>query len=83
VSVTVSTIDAGDLGRTNKSFNNEFDLQWSYRLSRQSENRFKKSQVNYFIRYANRFARTRNLSENIINLTKLQTFNMGLNFTFF
>src|SRR5262249_37248843 len=83
MNVTVSTIGAGDLARTTKSFNNEFDLQWSYRLSRVSDNRFKKTQVNYFVRYANRFARSRNLLENIFNLTKLQTFNTGLNFIFF
>ncbi|MGH9752081.1 MAG: hypothetical protein ACREA2_04800 [Blastocatellia bacterium] len=81
--LTLSTIGAGDLARTTKNFNNEFDLQWSYRLTRENENRFKKVQANYFIRYANRFARTRNFVENIDNLTKLQTFNTGLNFIFF
>ncbi|MGH9838763.1 MAG: hypothetical protein ACREEM_08265 [Blastocatellia bacterium] len=83
LNVTLSTIGAGDLARTNKSFNNEFDLQWSYRLSRENESRFKKVQASYFIRYANRFARTRNFAENVNNLTKLQTFNTGLNFIFF
>ncbi len=81
--LTLSTIGAGDLARTAKNFNNEFDLQWSYRLTRENENRFKKVQANYFIRYANRFARARNLVENVNNLTKLQTFNTGLNFIFF
>ena len=81
--LTLSTIGAGDLARTTRNFNNEFDLQWSYRLSRENENRFRKAQVNYFIRYANRFARARNFTENINNLTKLQTFNTGLNFIFF
>jgi len=83
VNAVFSTIGAGDLGRTNKSLNHEFDFQWAYRLNRESENRFKKVQTNYFIRYANRFARTRNLLENVSNLTKLQTFNTGLNFIFF
>jgi hypothetical protein len=83
LNLTISTIGAGDLGRTSKSFNNEFDLQWAYRLTRESENRFRKVQVNYFIRYANRFARTRNLLEGVNNLTKFQTFNTGLNFIFF
>jgi hypothetical protein len=81
--MTLSTVGAGDLARTTRNFNNEFDLQWSYRLTRENENRFKKVQLNYFIRYANRFARARNFVENIDNLTKLQTFNTGLNFIFF
>ena len=80
---TFSTIGAGDLARTAKSRNIEFDLQWNYRLTRESENRFKKYQVNYFIRYSNRFARLRNIPEALNNLTKLQTFNTGLNFIFF
>jgi hypothetical protein len=81
--LTLSTAGAGDLARTTRNFNNEFDLQWTYRLTRENENRFKKAQANYFIRYANRFARARNFVENINNLTKLQTFNTGLNFIFF
>jgi hypothetical protein len=81
--LTLSTIGAGDLARTTRNFNNEFDLQWSYRLTRENENRFKKVQANYFLRYANRFARARNFVENIDNLTKLETFNTGLNFIFF
>jgi hypothetical protein len=81
--LTLSTAGAGDLARTARNFNNEFDLQWSYRLARENENRFKKFQANYFLRYANRFARARNFVENIDNLTKLQTFNTGLNFIFF
>lgn len=81
--LTLSTIGAGDLARTTKNFNNEFDLQWSFRLTRENENRFKKAQANYFLRYANRFAHARNFVENINNLTRLHTFNTGLNFIFF
>jgi hypothetical protein len=81
--LTLSTAGAGDLARTTRNFNNEFDLQWSYRLTRENENRFKKFQANYFLRYANRFARGRNFVENIDSLTKLQNFNTGLNFIFF
>ena len=81
--LTLSTIGAGDLTRTTKNFNNEFDLQWSFRLARENENRFRKAQANYFLRYANRFAHARNFAENINNLTRVQTFNTGLNFIFF
>jgi hypothetical protein len=82
-SATFATVGAGDLARTNDSRNIELDLQWNYRLTRESENRFRKAQVNYFIRYSNRFARTNNFLENVNALTKLQTFNTGLNFIFF
>jgi hypothetical protein len=81
--LTLSTVGTGDLARTTKNFNNEFDLQWSFRLARENENRFKKVQANYFLRYANRFAHARNFVENINNLTRLHTFNTGLNFIFF
>ena len=81
--LTLSTTGGDDRRATARNFNNEFDLQWAYRLSRENENRFKKFQANYFLRYANRFARARNFVDNIDNLTKLQTFNTGLNFIFF
>jgi hypothetical protein len=83
---TFSTIGAGgfaERARTNDSRNLEFDLQWNYRLARESENRFRKFQAVYFIRYSNRFARSRNFTESINALTKLQTFNTGVNFIFF
>lgn len=83
VNATFATLGAGDLLRTTNSRNDEFDLQWNYRLTRESENKFKKVQMIYFIRYSNRFARINNFVENINNRTKLNTFNTGLNFIFF
>jgi hypothetical protein len=83
LNATFSTIGAGDLARTNNSRNIEFDLQWNYRLTRETENRFRKVQTVFFMRYSNRFARARNFSENVNTLTKSQTFNTGLNFIFF
>jgi len=83
VNLTYATLGAGDLLRTTNSRNDEFDLQWNYRLTRESENKFKKVQMIYFIRYSNRFARINNFVENINNRTKLNTFNTGLNFIFF
>lgn len=80
---TFSTLGAGDLARTTHSRNTEFDLQWSYRLSRESEQRLKKVQASYFVRYARRFARTLDNLFGSNSLTKLQTFNTGLNFIFF
>ena len=83
INATYATLGAGDLLRTNNSRNNEFDLQWNYKLTRENENKFKKVQMVYFLRYSNRFARTNNFVENLNNLTKLNTFNTGLNFIFF
>ncbi len=83
VNLTYATLGAGDLRRTTNSRNDEFDLQWNYRLTRESENKFKKVQMIYFIRYSNRFARINNFVENINNRTELNTFNTGLNFIFF
>lgn len=83
VNLTYATLGAGDLLRTTNSRNDEFDLQWNYRLTRESENKFKKVQMIYFIRYSNRFARINNFVENVNNRTKLNTFNTGLNFIFF
>jgi hypothetical protein len=82
-SAVFATAGAGDLRRTNNSRNVEFDFQWNYKLARESENKFKKVQTIYFIRYSNRYARTRNLIEEVNNLTRLNTFNTGLNFIFF
>lgn len=83
INATFATAGAGDLARTNNSRNTEFDLQWNYRMTRENENKFRKVQMIYFIRYSNRFARTRNFIEEVNNLTKLNTFNTGLNFIFF
>jgi hypothetical protein len=81
--LTFTTIGAGDLARTSRSRNIDFDTQWSYRLSRENENRFKKVQTNLFVRYANRYLHSRDSVFGLDNLTKLQTFNTGLNFIFF
>jgi hypothetical protein len=78
-----STTGAGDLTRNVRNRNLEFDLQWNYRLNRESENRFRKVQANYFVRYANRYARNRNLLEAVNALTRLNTLTTGLNFIFF
>jgi hypothetical protein len=81
--VIFSTIGQGDLARTVRNRNLEFDLQWNYKFTRENENKFRKWQANYFIRYANRYARNRNFTDALNVLTKAQTFNTGLNFVFF
>ena len=81
--LTVTTIGAGNLVRTQRNRNLELDLQWAYRLTREHQNRFKKYQVNYFVRYSNRYARTLDSVFGFNSLTRLNTFNTGLNFIFF
>lgn len=82
LALTVSTIFAGDVARTTRSRNAEFDLQWSYRFMLE-RSRFRKVQGQFFVKYANRYARSLDNLFGLSNLTKLQTFNIGLNFTFF
>jgi hypothetical protein len=73
---------AGDLSKTSRSRNTEFDLQWSLRFGLEKTG-LKKLQGQFFIRYANRFARSENELFKLNNLIKGQTFNTGLSFTFF
>lgn len=81
--LTFATLGAGNLVRTQRNRNLELDLQWAYRLTREHQNRFKKYQVNYFLRYSNRYARTLDSVFGFNALTRLNTFNTGLNFIFF
>jgi len=84
---TIGTgIVAGDLARTSSSRTIEGDAQWSYRLDgehpvwqRLFANRM---QAQFFIRYTNRFARTRDRVFAVNNLIKVRTLNTGVNLTF-
>lgn len=78
-----SSINGSDIPLANSNRNIELNVQWNYRLTNESESRFRKRQTSLFVRYSNRFARTRSSLEDIRNLTRLQTFNTGLNFIFF
>lgn len=84
--LNLSTIGAGDLARTSSSRTIEGDAQLSYRLDgehpgwqRLFSNRL---QAQFFIRYANRFARTRDLLFVINSINKVWTLNTGVNLTF-
>jgi hypothetical protein len=79
---SLSTTFAGDVTRFNQNRNLEFDMQWAYQFSA-GKDRFKKVQSQAFIRYANRYASSRDRVFNLNNLTKAQTLNIGLSFTFF
>ncbi|MGH9752823.1 MAG: hypothetical protein ACREA2_08560 [Blastocatellia bacterium] len=84
--LNLSTIGAGDLARTSISRSIEGDAQLSYRMDgehpvwqRLFANRM---QAQFFIRYANRFARMRDLLFVINSINKVWTLNTGMNLTF-
>src|SRR5581483_722601 len=78
----LSALNAYDLGRTTDNFNTEFNAQWAYSFG-VDKSRFRKVKSQFFIRFANFFARNRDLKFETNNLTKSWTFNTGLTFTFF
>ncbi len=78
----LSTTLAGDVTNLTQNRNVEFDLQWAYQFSA-GKDRFKKFSSQAFIRYANRYASSRDNVFKLNNLTKAQTLNVGLSFTFF
>src|SRR5262249_21096 len=57
LALNLSTIGAGDLARVSHNRTIEGDAQWSYRFGYE-QTRWKKFQGQFFIRYANRYART-------------------------
>ena len=73
---------AGDLSRTSSRRNTGFDMQWSYRFGWEKSS-LRKVQGQFSIRYANRYAQSLDHLFGINNLTKVQTLNAGLSFTFF
>jgi hypothetical protein len=82
IAANLATSFAGDVARTVRNRNAEFDLQWSYQFTLGKE-RFKKLQGQSFVRYANRYASSRDNIFFLNNLTRAQTLNIGLSFTFF
>jgi hypothetical protein len=71
----------GDLSKTSNRRNTEFDLQWSYRFGWEKSQR--KVQGQFHIRYANQYARSLDNFFGLNSLTKSQTLNAGMSFTFF
>jgi hypothetical protein len=82
LSANLTTTLAGDDAGLNRNRSAEADVQWSYRFAVEKD-RFRKLQSQFFIRYANRFQRSRDKAQGFNNLTKSQTLNLGLSFTFF
>jgi hypothetical protein len=73
---------AGDRAQTSGSRNTEFDTQFSYRIGAERGG-LKKVQCQLFIRYADRYARSRDIVFGTASLTRAQIFNGGINVTFF
>jgi hypothetical protein len=73
---------AGDAAGVRRNKNIEFDIQWSCRFGFERD-RLRKVQGQFFIRYANRFARTHERLFALNTITKTQILNTGLSFTFF
>ncbi|HEX5080524.1 MAG TPA: hypothetical protein VFY40_00660, partial [Blastocatellia bacterium] len=83
INVTASNTLAGDIARIiTRNRSTEFDLQWSYQFTH-GESGFRKVQGQFFIRYADRYARTRDFIFGLDSLTRLKTLNGGINFVFF
>jgi len=81
--LNASTTGVGDLAKTNHRRDVDFDIQYSWRFLTTEKSRWKKMQGQFFIRYANRYGLARDILFGFNTLTKLQTFNAGLNFVFF
>ena len=78
----LSNTIAGDRAETNGSRNTEFDTQISYNRGI-DRGELKKVQTQLFIRYADRYARSRDLAFQTFNLTRVKIVNAGVNITFF
>lgn len=83
LAANISAAFAGDAAHVSSSSRNaELNLQWSWRFDIE-RSRLQKMRGRFFIRYANRYARSHNLILGFNHLIKLQTINTGLSFTFF
>jgi hypothetical protein len=72
----------GDLSLHSNRRNTGYDLQWSYGFGWEKSG-LKKLQGQFYIRYANRYARSFDHLFAINSLTRSQTLNVGLSFTIF
>jgi hypothetical protein len=79
---SVSNTIAGDRAQTNGSRNTEFDTQFSYRVGL-DRGELKKVQTQMFIRFADRYARSRDATFSTFSLTRTKLVNAGVNISFF
>lgn len=83
LNANLSTTVAGDLQDFNDSRNAEFDVQLAWRFMRGKEGSLRKVQGQFFVRFLNRYAFTKDNQFGFTNLTKIQAANAGISFTFF
>ena len=81
--LNASTTGSGDRANTSHRRDANLDVQYTWRFLNSEKNRWRKMQGQFFIRYANRYGSNRDLVFGFNTLNKLQTFNAGLNLTFF
>jgi hypothetical protein len=79
---SLSNTIAGDRAQTNGGRNTEFDTQFSYRVGL-DRGELKKVQTQMFVRYADRYARSRDTTFSTFTLTRTRIVNAGVNLTFF
>ncbi len=72
----------GDLSLSSRQRNLGYDAQWSHSFARE-QGRLSKVKAQFYLRYANQYARSLDFLFGINSLTRSQTLNTGLNFTFF
>lgn len=82
LSLNLGTTFEGDVAKSSESRNIDLDAQWSASFSKQKD-RYRKIDMQFFVRYARRYARSIDNVFILENLTRLQTFNTGLKITFF
>lgn len=82
VSANLSINLAGDRANTSDTRNAEFDVQWAYKFGFGKE-KYRKMEVQFFVRYANRYGESRNHVLFLNSFNKFQGFNAGLTFSFF
>lgn len=82
LAANVSSNLAGDDLNISRNRSIDFDLQWSWRFGLEKD-KYRKVQGQFFIRYANRYARAQDRLFLFNNLTKLQSLSAGLSITLF
>lgn len=82
LTTNVSSNLASDAAATNRNRSIDLDLQWSWRFGIEND-KYRKFQGQFFVRYANRYARAQDRLFLFNNITKFQSFSAGLNLTLF
>ena len=82
LAANVSSNLAGDAVNTNRNRSIDLDLQWSWRFGIEKDT-YRKLRGQFFIRYANRYARAQDRVFFFTNINKFQSFSAGLSVTLF